>query len=148
MLVTLMCEDKLYNLPLPEKIQGYYWIEDVDLEITDNKRKLIGIEGENNVWKIIANRKRKLYDPDTYKEVSELQLEVGKIYPVEIQRLGKSYIFTEAYTKDRCTYKKYFVQPNTVINIGQGRSNQIIIAGPYVSSLHAQISLIDNKWIG
>lgn len=147
MLVTLMCEDKLYNLPLPEKIQGYYWIEDVDLEITDNKRKLIGIEGENNVWKIIANRKRKLYDPDTYKEVSELQLEVGKIYPVEIQRLGKSYIFTEAYTKDRCTYKKYFVQPNTVINIGQGLSNQIIIAGAYVSSLHAQISLIDNKWI-
>ena len=43
MLVTLMCEDKLYNLPLPEKIQGYYWIEDVDLEITD--RLLLCMEG-------------------------------------------------------------------------------------------------------
>lgn len=33
MLVTLMCEDKLYDVLLPEKIRGRYWIEDTDLEI-------------------------------------------------------------------------------------------------------------------
>ena len=146
MLVTLMCEDKLYDVLLPEKIRGRYWIEDTDLEITDIKRKLVSIEGENSVWKIIAGRKLKLYEPGTDKAVSELTLELGKIYPIILQKSKKGYIFTESYTQDRCTFKKYCVDSNTTINIGKHQDNQIRINNPYVASVHAQISLINDTW--
>ena len=46
MIVTLMCEDKLYDVLLPKKICGRYWIEDPDLEITDQRKRIISIEGE------------------------------------------------------------------------------------------------------
>lgn len=146
MLVTLMCEDKLYDVLLPEKIRGYYWIEDFDLEITDAKRKLIGIKGENNSWRIIAGKTLKLYQSDGLEAVPQLELEVGKIYPVELRRGRKGYLFTESYTKDRCTFKKHQVQPNSTINIGKSLNNQIMIDNPYVSSIHAQISLVNDRW--
>lgn len=145
MLVTLMCEDKLYDLLLPAKIRGRYWIEDSDLEITNPKRKMISIEGENGAWKIYAGRKLKLYDSRTAGAVAQLELETGKIYPVELQK-RKGYIFTETYTKDRCTFRKYAVQPNSTINIGQSSGNEIVIDNPYVSSIHAQLSLTDDTW--
>lgn len=146
MLVTLMCEDKLYDALLPEKIRGRYWIEDTDLEITDVKRKLVSIEGEHAVWKIIAGRKLKLYDPDANKAVPQLELEVGKIYPVELQKSRKGYIFTESYTQDCCTFKKYSIYCNSTINIGKHQDNQITINNPYVEPVIAQISLINDTW--
>lgn len=146
MLVTLMCEDRLYHVLLPEKIRGRYWIEDPDLEITNPKRKMISIEGENEVWKINAGRKLKLYSPEYTQTVPQLELEIGKIYPIALQKGRKGYIFTESYTKDRCTFKKYTVQPNSTINIGKSLDNQIVIDNPYVSSIHAQLSLANDTW--
>lgn len=145
MIVTLMCEDKLYDVFLPEKIRGRYWIEDKDLEFSDNKRRLISIEGENSVWKINAKNNLKLYKPNMEKSVSQLELEEGKIYPIIVQ--GKEgYIFTEAYTQDRCTFKKYCISSDCTINIGRHQDNQIRIDNPYVASIHAQIILSNGIW--
>lgn len=147
MLVTLMCEDRLYDVLLPDKIRGRYWIEDTDKEITDTKRKMISIEGENGIWKITAGRRLKLYEPDKGKEVLYLELEAAKIYPVELEKDQKGYIFTESYTQDRCTFQKYSISANTTINIGKQTDNQIIIDNPYVSPVHAQISLSNDTWV-
>lgn len=146
MIVTLMSEDKLYDVLLPEKIRGCYWIEDPDLEITDKRKKIVSIEGEKDVWKITANKKVKLFAPDTNKEVSQLLLEVEKIYPIEFSFGKKGYIFTESYTQDRCTMKKYIIDSNSTINIGKQQDNQIVINSPYVSPIHAQISLSNGTW--
>ena len=146
MIVTLMCEDKLYDVLLPKKICGRYWIEDPDLEITDQRKRIISIEGENDVWKIVANQKLKLSEADSDKEVSQLLLESGKIYPIEFSMKKKGYIFTESYTQDRCTLKKYLVSADHTINVGRYQDNQIIINSPYVSPVHAQISLTNGIW--
>ena len=140
-----MCEDKLYDVLLPEKVRGRYWIEDTELELTDIKRKLISIEGEAEVWKIKAGRGLKLYMPDTDRETSMLELEVGKIYPIILQK-QRGYIFTESYTQDRCTFNKYCIDSNRTINIGTQSDNQIRINNPYVSPIHAQISLANDTW--
>ncbi len=146
MLVTLMCEDRLYYLLLPDKIRGCYWIEDPDLEITNPKRKMISIEGENGIWKINAGRKLKLYNLEYTETIAQLELEAGKIYPIELTKGRKGYIFTESYTKDRCTFKKYVVRPDCTINIGKNLDNQIVIDNPYVSPIHAQLSLTNDQW--
>lgn len=147
MLVTLLCEDKLYGVLLPKKVRGRYWIEDSDLEITNPDRKILSIEGENNVWIINARRKLKWYSFDNADICARLVLEEGKMYPVELSTGRKGYIFTESYTRDCCTFKKYFVDVDTTINIGKSQENQIIIDNPYVSSVHAQLSLAGDTWV-
>lgn len=146
MLVTLMSREKLYGILLPEKVRGRYWIEDTAMEITNPSRKMIGIEGEDGVWKISAGRKVKLFAPDSKDTVSQLELETGKMYAVEFPGVNEGYLFTEAYTEDRCTFKKYAVLPDVTLNIGRDPKNQIVIDNPYISVVHAQISLTGSGW--
>jgi len=146
MLVTLMCKDKLYGVLLPEKIRGRYWIEDRELELTDSGRRILSIEGENGIWKITSGHNLKLYTSDHTEVVPQLELKVGNMYVVELYGGREGYIFTESYTKNRCIFKKYSVQPNVTFNIGKSVDNNIVIDNPYVSSVHAQLSLVGDIW--
>lgn len=146
MLVTLMSKDKLYGILLPEKVCGRYWIEDYDLELANPARRILSIEGGEGIWKVHAGKKIKLSDFESSVWVSQLELKTGKMYTVELPGAQAGYLFTESYTVDRCTYKKYSVRPNVTLNIGRDSGNQIIIENPYVSLVHAQISLTDSKW--
>ena len=146
MLVTLMFQDKLYGILLPEKIRGRYWIENSELELANPARWILSIEGENGVWKILSGKKIKVFDFERNDAVPQLELETGKMYVIELSGDKKGYIFTESYTEDRCTFKKYLVSSNVTLNIGRDSENQIIIDNPYVSLVHAQLSLIDGVW--
>ena len=48
MIVTLICEDRLYGELLPEKPRGQYWLKDETKAVTDQKRRILGIE-ENKI---------------------------------------------------------------------------------------------------
>lgn len=146
MLVTLMCEEQLYEILLPEKIRGRYWIEDPDREITDPRRKILSIEGEEGIWVIDSRRKLKLFPPGQSRTVQRLELESGKMYAVELPKGRNGYIFTESYTEDRWTFKKYVVTSNSTLHIGKASENQIVIDNPYVSSVHAQLTLSNDVW--
>lgn len=146
MLVTLICEEQIYGVLLPERVVGCYWVEDRSLENGDSDKKLLSIEGEHGIWKIFSGKKIRLYEADSTEEVPCLELEAGKMYKVELTKGRKGYIFTESYTQGSCTFKKYSVNSNTTINIGQNSNNQIIICNPYVSFVHAQLSLSGNIW--
>lgn len=139
MLVTLICEDYLYDVVLPEKVRGKFWIEDTD-------SKLLSIEEQLGIWTIHANRKIKLYEFENRQEVDQLRLQSGKMYVVEWNTGKRGYIFAEEFTEDRCTYCKYTVKDNCNINIGSSEGNQLIIKNPYVSQIHAQISYYDGDW--
>lgn len=146
MLVTLICEDRIYGILLPEKARGQYWIEDKNREVTDKKRKLLGIEERGGAWKIVSGKKYCLYEMDQKTPLSELILKEGELHFVRFLNGRKGYIFTESYTTDCCTFQKYQVKTNTVINIGQDKTNQIAFENPFVSGHHAQLSLSGNTW--
>lgn len=146
MLVTLLSQDKLFGILLPEKVRGRYWIEDAELELVNPGRKILSIEGEDGVWKIQAKKRIKLFAPDSNNSVSQLELTTGKMYTLELSKGDEGYLLTEPYTKDRCTFQKYAVQSDVTINIGRESGNQIIIDNPYVSLVHAQISLVGDVW--
>ncbi len=147
MLVTLICEDKLYGELLPEKVRGQYWIEDESKEITDPKRRLFSIEAEEGVWKIKARRRMKLYQIESVEEKAELTLSVNQMYVVEFPSGEKGYVFTETYTEDRCIFKKYKVPDEAKLSIGKKEGNQIVIDNPYVSNVHACLSLSGGTWL-
>lgn len=146
MLVTLMSKDKLYGILLPEKVRGRYWIEDYDLELVNPARRILSIEGDEGIWKVHADKKIRLADFESNVWTPQLELEAGKMYTVELPGGQTGYLFTESYTKDRCTYKKYLVQPNVTLNIGRDSENHVVIENPYVSLVHAQISLTGGIW--
>ncbi|MCD8151374.1 MAG: FHA domain-containing protein [Clostridiales bacterium] len=147
MLVTLICENRLYGVLLPEKVRGQYWLEDKEKEIQSSGRRLLGIEAENGIWKITAGKKIKLYNPGDTDQVSCLVLEIGKMYMVQLADGRQGYIFTEPYTRDRCTFRKYWMRKSMTVNIGSGENNQIMIASPYVSSIHAQLVFSGTDWV-
>jgi len=145
MLITLICAERLYTLLLPEAISGQYWITDAEKEISDEKRKLINIEAEDGEWIIRGSRKRRLYD-ENKNPTNRLVLDTNKFYKVEFGEHQKGFLYTQTYSNDQCTYKKYLIERDRVITIGKAAQNHICINNHYVSALHAQISFSNGKW--
>lgn len=54
MRVSLIKNKKIQNILLPNKVEGSYWINDIDSN--GIKRNLISIEADNNNWKIMSNK--------------------------------------------------------------------------------------------
>ena len=62
MLVTLVCEQKIFSLHLPEKIAGKYWILDEDKPMSHNRILSIEAHDSEKKWIVRVDRKQKLYD--------------------------------------------------------------------------------------
>ena len=123
MLVTLVCEQKIFSLHLPEKIAGKYWILDEDKPMSLNR--ILSIEADNSgkKWIVRADRKQKLYD-EYQKEIQCLELEEGGLYPIQIGAgAGLSFLFAETFTENRGIYKKYALNGDATLNIGREGAN-------------------------
>lgn len=146
MLITLICEENLYSVFLPEKVRGKYWIEDPEKANDDPKRKILSIEEQEKKWCVRSGRKLQLYQLEDMQPATRIILEAGKMYAVEFDKKKKGYIFAEPFTEDRCRFQKYNVKNGAIINIGSGSDNQIQVKNPYVSAIHAQLSYVDGVW--
>ena len=147
MIVTCICENCLYSVLLPQKIRGQFWMEDMETDITDEARKLFAVEAVEGKWQIRGNKKLQLFDEKKIPQQS-ITLEEGHLYPVSIgkKQPRRGYIFAEAYTEDRCAFRKYLVYQDTVISIGKAASNSIEVSNPYISGIHARITLKNDIW--
>ena len=59
MIISVINQNHLRSLSLPEKIKGQFWL----YETTDTgENKLATIEGTDNAWVLHANRQVKLFD--------------------------------------------------------------------------------------
>ena len=147
MLVTLICEEKIFSIHLPEKIAGKYWILDDDRPMGNNGLLAVEADDANNCWVVRGSKKQKLYN-ENQLEIKELKLEEGKLYPLILGQGGKvTFLFVEGSTEDRGKYKKYEVNQNFTFGIGRENDNHIIVGNPYVSAHHAQLSYMDGHWI-
>lgn len=149
MIVTFICEDRLYHVLLPERVRGQFWMEDTQADITDEARKMFSIGAVDGEWRICADRKLQLFVAGDNTLKDYIVLKAGQLY---LALHGKNnprrgYIFAEAYTEDRCTFHKYQIAQDAVFTVGKAASNSIEIANPYISTVHAQIALQNNTWI-
>lgn len=146
MLVTLIGEQKIFSVHLPEKIAGKYWIVDDEKFIGSNR--ILAVEADDGAerWVVKADRLLKLYD-EKQMEAKSLALEEGKLYQVSFgQEAQTAYLFAEPFTQDRGIYKKYVANPDAVLSIGRENDNNIVIANPYVSSHHGVLSFVKGMW--
>lgn len=150
MIVTFICEDRLYDVLLPERVRGQFWMEDAQADLSDESGKLFGIEAVDGRWQIRADKKLRLFENSGGKPVpaAAVSLQEGQLYPALLGRdqSRRGYIFAEAYTEDRCTFKKYQVSQDTALSVGKAASNSIEINNPYISVTHAMITLQNGVW--
>ncbi|MGN0325715.1 MAG: type VII secretion protein EssC [Lachnospiraceae bacterium] len=145
MLVTLIGEQKIFSMHLPEKISGKYWMLDEEKPLNSNRILAIEADGEER-WVVKSDRQLKLFD-DKQAEVKEIVLEEGKLYQLSYgQERQVAFLFAEPFTEDRGTYKKYVANPDTVLSLGRESDNHIVISNPYVSAHHATLGFSNGVW--
>lgn len=146
MLITLVCEEKIYSMALPEKIAGKYWIVDDEKPINNNKIFAVEANKTNDKWIVKADKKLKLYD-EKKREIKEIEIKEGELLAVS---LGKdqplSFLLVESFTKDRGTYEKFMIHQDVALRIGRENDNDIVIANKYVGSYHAVLVFANGKW--
>lgn len=147
MLVTLIGEQKIFSIHLPERIAGKYWITDDEKAINSNKLLAIEADDTGDRWVVKAHRQLKLYD-GRQVETKRLELEEGKLYQLSFtQDAQMTFLFAEAFTEDRGIYKKYVAAQDAVLSIGRENDNNIVIRNPYVSAHHGTLSFVNGTWV-
>lgn len=130
MIVTLITNEKLTSITLPEKKEGQYFLKDI-----------ITIEGSNDTWFLKSNSKIGIIDySNGREEIKKIELIPMHIYHVQLKSTKEEMIiFTEPVTDDRQQYKKVVLEENSEITIGRNQSNDIIYSNLFASSKHAKI---------
>ena len=144
MLITLICNERIFTLRLPEKIAGKYWIED---ETKPNGR-ILAVEAieARSAWVIKADKYLSFLD-DNMRNLKELYLQEGRIYHIAFgKNPQKAVILAERFTEDRGVYKKIGIPSNTVIRVGKDPDNDIVFENPYVGSHHCVLSYQGGNW--
>lgn len=146
MLITLILQTRMYQIRLPEKVRGQYFIKDT--EEGTKSGKIAEIEADGKEWKLKSNRNFYLYDEEGQKK-KEIRIEAGKLYPVVFvqKERQEGYILTETFTQDRCSFTKYQVMQNCELHIGVDKDSNIRISNAYVTAKHATLTMQDKVWI-
>lgn len=146
MLVTLISEEKICSIRLPEKILGKYWLCDDTKSIFTNKILAIEADSLGNNWVLNSERKQKIYDEHN-NEIRNLIISERKLYQIKVGDTDKvSFLLVEPFSPDRGVYYKYVVNSNISLHIGRGNDNDIIISNSYTSSHHATLSCNNGIW--
>ena len=145
MIVTLLKQEGMNSISLPERIKGQYWIMNYVSEEIQNP--LISIEGINEQWVLKSNKKVQVLD-DNGQRVREMIIEAYNLYCLYLQEHDTyEYLFVEPVTEDRKQYTKYLVKAARDIYIGRGQSNQIHFQNIVVSSTHARLVKEGTSWV-
>lgn len=146
MLVTLIGDQKIFSIHLPEKIAGKYWMLDDEKPLDSGRILAIEADKGGEKWVVKAGRQLKLYD-EKRKEIKKIELEEGELYHLSFgQGAQTAFLFAESFTEDRGIYKKYLVNSDMTLGIGRESSNHIIISNPYVSAYHGTLSFTGGTW--
>lgn len=144
MLVTLMSQEKLITIKLPNECNGKYWIED-----KENNNKLLSIEANENKnrWIIKSTITITLYNFNQ-DEVNELTLRANDINYIRFgaNSINSGFLFVQEDDLTNNTFEKYKLIKSDKILIGRNTNCDIIIDNFYVSGVHAILTFQNNVW--
>lgn len=145
MIVSLIKANQIFNLTLPQKVKGQYWISDYDA--LGNKRNLISIEAISGAWAVKSNKKASVLD--TEKRVIESTiLNESSFINIRINDSNENaIIFAENTDLSRRTFKKYVFTEPAKIKIGRASSNNFCYDNRFVSNKHAELVYDGQNWI-
>lgn len=138
MIVTLIFENELNPITLPEKIEGQYWLE------TKTRKKIISIEAEDGKWHLKSNRKARILDKDE-NLLKSIELETNNIHLVKIED-SIGVIFIEKFSDNNQIFEKLVIKDDINISIGRGEENIICFKSELVSKIHANLIYHNKYW--
>lgn len=140
MLVSAISKEEIYQISLPEKVKGQYWLYTGSV----SKEKLVSIEGINDEWTLKSNSKYKILDGKN-KPVKTVTLTPMSLIIVVNSEGEKTFVFPEPITEDRQVYNKYVFKDKTKLTIGRAADNDIAFNSKVVSGHHCVISYANNQ---
>lgn len=144
MKVNLIKPDQYFELDLPDKIKGLYWLQDIDEN--GRKRKLISIEAIGNQWVVKSNRMISLLDAEG-KIIDKSVLTASSFFILKYRDSSDRIIlFAEGEDQERRKFKKYILSKPTTILIGRLNSANLVYANQFTSSKHAALSYTGEGW--
>lgn len=145
MIVTMITQEQISTLSLPEKISGRYSL--MTGSSSSEAAEAVDIEGIQNKWVIHSSSSLSLMDEDGH-EAASIPLGDGLLVINGKHRKtgSKVQLYVEPSTEERLIYKKYCVGASCRINIGRTKDNQIIFDSKYVSAHHAILIWKNNQW--
>lgn len=144
MIVTLIETYRIFNMTLPDKVKGRFWITDVDS--FGNDRKLISVEADEESWVLKGSDSAVICD--THNRIADdTVLEDNVFYNVRIlEENEEGYVYAQPDDIGRQTFNKYVFRDNAELTIGRDSDNTVCINNRYVSSHHAVIKYMDGVW--
>ena len=139
MIVTMIAQNWMKSISLPEKIRGQYWLLD------EQNRHMIGIEGVQDHWVMKSSRLVRILDLDR-QALKAVILRENRIYELQKDGDERFCVFAQPHTDDRRTYIKYWIEENTEISLGRNEQNDVCYPGDGVSAFHAVLSRKGTRW--
>lgn len=139
MRVSLIKEDRIRSIDIPDVPSGNFWITDYD--DSGKEENLLNIKEENGSWKLTSNQEVYYNLNDTYN--SFVFLKEYSFYPIlKVVTNEKMTIYTSSsYDKN---YSDYYINLSNAISIGSGINNNIRYDALEID--HAKIIYENNKF--
>lgn len=139
MQLTLVRNDAIHRLHLPEKSSGQYWVTQTNDD--GERQNVVSVEGRDADWVLKSNKSASLLDADGHK-VREIVVEPNRFYSVVIEATGEKLpLHSEPSTEDRRLFAKYVLPSEGRLVIGRNENTDIRFASRFASSKHAQLSI-------
>ncbi|MCM1059922.1 MAG: type VII secretion protein EssC [Eubacterium sp.] len=141
MKLTLLSNQEISNLTLPEKYVGQYWLRSRNKEgkLTD----VVSVEAQRGTeqWILKSNRRFSVIDKDG-KSLQNTPLQPLELYRIQSADGSiKFTLYTEPITDNRRIYSGYTVtDAETVLTIGRNERNAVCYKNKFVSDSHAELS--------
>ena len=141
MIVRLIKRTKIYNFHLPTKVQGNYWI--TDLDNFGNVRNLINVEEDNGYWRISSNFETKIIVNN--EELDSILLKEYGLYFLRINS-ENDYILLYCSPSVDPQINRLKVKGDCQIIIGNSPDCQINYSYPLVSKVQATLTYSQSNW--
>ncbi len=142
MLVYVIKEKQLLSYPLPSKVYGSYFIDDVDEqgEVTH----LISIKEQEGKWVAISNKEVKIVSGK--QTLSSLVLEDYQFIFLQVKdRIG--YVMLYVCPLNDKTMIKVKIPEDAALTIGHDQTNSIVCHHSLISPIHVRLTCQKGTWI-
>jgi len=146
MRVSLIKNDKINDLILPNIVKGNYWITETDEH--GNEKNLICIEADNGKWKLVSNNE--VFYVQNNAHIPYVDLDIYKFYVLKRNNneKGENMILYCSPVYDE-TYSTYSIEEskNKVISIGSDSQCDIHYNSTTILKQHVTIKYSDESGI-
>lgn len=127
--------NKIKYLDLPSKLDGSYWLTDID------NTNLVSIEAQDNKWVMNSNDEVYILRNNVYTDKTDL--EEFNFYTLQVNN-QKKYLFTFSSFDE--SLKKYYVQNGGELKVGSGDDCSVIYNDLLIPKNAFNLTYNENAW--